>query len=70
MFGWLLVGIFAVPALGPLLLEAVREVVHAVWMRRHDDSPVPQPVPLVASERPAPVEVEGWAGVVVDGELG
>jgi hypothetical protein len=70
MFGWLLVGIFAVPALGPLLLEGVREVVHAVWMRRHDDPPVVQPVPLVASERPAPVEVEGWAGVVVDGELG
>lgn len=70
MFGWLLVAIFAVPALGPLLLEGVRELVHAVWMRRHDPAPVRQPVPLVASERPSPVEVEGWAGVVVDGELG
>lgn len=70
MFGWLLVAIFAVPALGPLLVEGVSEVVHAVWMCRHDDPPQ-QAVPvLVAGERPSQVEVEGWAGVVVDGELG
>ena len=70
MFGWLLVAIFAVPALGPLLVEGVQELVHAVWMRRHDPAPERQVPVLVAAERPAPHEVEGWAGMVVDGELG
>lgn len=70
MFGWLLVGIFAVPALGPLLVEGVHEVVHAVWMCRHDDPQQREALPLLAGERPSQVEVEGWAGVVVDGEIG
>lgn len=69
MFGWLLVGIFAVPALGPLLVEGVSEVCHAVWMRRHDQ-PADVETPVLVSGRPTPAEVEGFTGVVVDGELG
>lgn len=70
MFGWLLVAIFAVPALGPLLVEGVHELVNAVWMHRHDPAPERQAPVLVAGERPTPHEVEGWAGMVVDGGLG
>jgi hypothetical protein len=68
MFGWVLVGIFAVPALGPLLVEGVQEAAAWVWMHRHDRV-LERRIPLVAAERPSRVEVDGFAGTVVDGEL-
>ncbi|MCW2905135.1 MAG: hypothetical protein JWO67_7400 [Streptosporangiaceae bacterium] len=68
MFGWVLVGIFAVPALGPLLVDGAQEAATWVWMHRHDRV-LEQRHPLVAAERPGRGEVEGFTGTVVDGEL-
>lgn len=68
MFGWIVIGVVGSPLWFLLLKEAVSEVAFFIWMGRND-TPVVRRPPLVAAERPTPVEIEGFTGMVIKGEL-
>lgn len=68
MFGWIVFIAGSAPFLFPLVRELVSDAVFWVWMGRNDVG-VTHHKPLVASERPTRAEVEGFTGMVVEGEL-